>query len=59
MRRKRLNRRSNFSGRMVIARTTPLKRFHRHGFLQRTTRCEGAKRRRLPPICRNVPRLAA
>lgn len=56
MRGKRLNRRPNFHERMTIARATPLKRFHRHDFPEQTTRCKAAKVRRLPSVCRNVPR---
>jgi hypothetical protein len=55
MRRKRLNRRSNLLARTVIARAAPHKCFHQNGFPHQTARCEGAKRRRLPPVCRNVP----
>jgi hypothetical protein len=55
MRRKRLNRRPNFTRRRAIHRVMRLKRFHRHAFLPRTTRREAAKSRRLPSIRRNVP----
>jgi hypothetical protein len=55
MRCKRLNRRPNFRACARVARATPLKRFHRHGFSHQTTRVEAAKRRRLPPVCRNAP----
>ncbi len=55
MYRKRLSRRLNFHARTAIARATPLKRFHRHGFPHRAARREAAKRRRLPPVRRNVP----
>jgi hypothetical protein len=57
MRRKRLNRRSNFLGGRVAARVTPCKRFHRYAFSHRTMRCEAAKGRCLPSVRRNVPNL--
>jgi hypothetical protein len=55
MRRKRLSKRPNFCARAAVARATPLKRFHRHGFPDQTTRCEALKARRLPQVRRNVP----
>ena len=55
MHRKRLNTRPNLHARTRLARATSLKRFRRHDFPHQTSRCEAAKRRRLPPVCRNVP----
>lgn len=57
MRCKRLNRRPNLHARTSDCSRMFLKRFHRHGFPQQTTRSEAAKSRRLPPFRRNVPKV--
>jgi hypothetical protein len=56
MRGKGLSTRPNFHAHTAIARTTPLKRFHRHDFPHQTTHREAPKGHRLPPVRRNVPR---
>jgi hypothetical protein len=55
MRRKRLNKRANFTVTRAIRRVLQHMRFRRHGFLSRPLRNEAAKRRQLPSVCRNAP----